>query len=86
MIRTTVSVSGMMCSMCEAHINQAIRDALPVKKVSSSHSKGKTVILSDHPLDKDLLRRTISATGYMMVSAETETIERIPFLSKLFSH
>ena len=27
MIQTTVKVSGMACSMCEAHINDAIRGA-----------------------------------------------------------
>ena len=46
MIQTTVKVSGMACSMCEAHINDAVRGAFPVEKVTSSHSKGETVILS----------------------------------------
>ena len=44
MIQTTVKVSGMACSMCEAHINDTIRTAFPVEKVSSSHSKGETVV------------------------------------------
>ena len=52
MIQTTVKVSGMDCSMCEAHINDTIRTAFPVEKVSSSHSKGETVILSQEPLDE----------------------------------
>ena len=43
----------MACSMCEAHINDAVRSAFPVDKVSSSHSKGKTVILSKEPLDEN---------------------------------
>ena len=49
MIQTTVKVSGMACSMCEAHINDAVRGAFPVEKVTSSHSKGETVILSQEP-------------------------------------
>ena len=64
MIQTTVKVSGMACSMCEAHINDAIRAAFPVEKVSSSHSKGETVILSQEPLDEGVLRAAIDATGY----------------------
>ena len=52
MIQTTVKVSGMACSMCEVHINDTIRGAFPVEKVSSSHSKGETVILSKEPLDE----------------------------------
>jgi hypothetical protein len=39
--------------MCEAHINDTIRTAFPVEKVSSSHSKGETVILSQEPLDEN---------------------------------
>ena len=35
MIQTTVEVGGMACSMCEAHINDAVRNAFPVDKVSS---------------------------------------------------
>ena len=65
MIQTTVKVSGMACSMCEAHINDAIRAALPIEKVSSSHSKGETVIVSRDPLDEEKLRGIINATGYM---------------------
>lgn len=64
MIQTTVKVSGMACSMCEAHVNDTIRAAFPVKKVSSSHTKGETVILSCEPLDEDALRAAIDATGY----------------------
>ena len=51
MIETKVRVDGMMCGMCEAHINGAVRAAFSVKKVSSSHAKGETVILSEQPLD-----------------------------------
>ena len=53
MIQTTVEVGGMACSMCEAHINDAVRGAFPVEKVTSSHSKGETVILSQEPLDEN---------------------------------
>ena len=63
MIQTTVKVSGMACSMCEAHINDAIRAAFSVEKVSSSHSKGETVILSKEPLGENALRAAINATG-----------------------
>ena len=67
MIQTTVKVSGMACSMCEAHINDAVRGAFPVEKVTSSHSKGETVILSKEPLD---------ATGYTAGEIHAETYEK----------
>ena len=41
MIQTTVKVSGMACSMCEAHINDVIRAAFSVEKVSSSIPRGR---------------------------------------------
>ena len=76
MIQTTVQVFGMACSMCEAHINDTIRTAFPVEKVSSSHSKGETVILSQEPLDENALRAAIDATGYTAGEIHTETYEK----------
>ena len=34
MIKTTVGIDGMMCGMCESHVNDAIRKSFDVKKVS----------------------------------------------------
>ena len=81
MIQTTVKVSGMACSMCEAHINDAIRRAFPVEKVTSSHSKGETVILSETPLDEAAIRETIDATGYTVGE-----IKAAPYEKKEFFH
>ena len=47
MTKTTLNVEGMMCGMCEACMNEAIRKAFEVKKVSSSHSKNLTEIISE---------------------------------------
>ena len=79
MIQTTVKVSGIACSMCEAHINDAIRAAFSVKKVSSSHSKGETVILSKEPLGENALRAGINATGYMAGEISTAVYEKKGF-------
>ena len=41
MKQITLKVDGMMCGMCESHVNEAVRKAFPkAKKVTSSHSKG----------------------------------------------
>lgn len=37
MTKTTLKIDGMMCGMCESHVNDAIRNAFEVKKVTSSH-------------------------------------------------
>ncbi len=39
MYKTTAKIDGMMCGMCEAHINETLRSKLSIKKVSSSHKK-----------------------------------------------
>ena len=56
MLKITLQVDGMMCGMCEAHVNDAVRKAFPVKKVTSSHSKGQTVILTEQDIEETVLR------------------------------
>ncbi len=65
MVKTVMQVDGMMCSMCEAHVNDAVRKAFStVKEVKSSHTKGTTEILSEEPLDEEKLRAAVEETGY----------------------
>ena len=44
MIEITVKVDGMKCPMCEAHVNEAVKNAFNVSRVASSHDSGETVI------------------------------------------
>ncbi len=66
MIQTTLKIDGMMCGMCESHINDCIRSNFKVKKVTSSHTKGQCVIQSEEALDPEKLRSVIAATGYTL--------------------
>ncbi len=76
MTKTTLKIDGMMCGHCEAHVNDAIRSAFDVKKVTSSHSKGETVIISEQPLDESRLTETINAAGYTFLSCSSEPYEK----------
>ena len=76
MIKTTVSVDGMACGMCETHINDAIRAAFPVKKATSSHTKRETVILSDARLDHEAVKRAITGAGYTPLSVTEQAVEK----------
>lgn len=76
MTKYTVLVDGMQCGMCESHINDAVRNALPIQKVSSSHSKNQTIILSEIPLDEQKLREVINGTGYTVLSVTQEPYEK----------
>ncbi len=66
----------MMCGMCEAHMNDAIRGAFAVKKVTSSHAKGETVVISEEKLDEEKLRATVNATGYKLGDITVEPYEK----------
>ena len=83
MIETIVKVDGMMCGMCESHINDAIRSHFQVRKVSSSHSKGQTVIRSQEALDQAQLRQVIDATGYKALDVVARPVEKRGLLGRL---
>lgn len=83
MIETIVKVDGMMCGMCESHINDAVRSHFQVKKVSSSHTKGQTVIQSQEPLDQEQLRQVIDATGYKALDVVSRPVEKRGLLGHL---
>ena len=84
MLKITMEIDGMMCGMCENHINDAIRREFKVKKVTSSHTKRQTVILTEKPLDEDKLRKVIDETDYKVMSIETVEEEKRGGLFGLF--
>ena len=76
MIKTTLTIDGMMCSMCEAHVNDAVRDALQVKSVKSSHKKGITEIISEQAPDLQTVKDAIEKTGYRVLDMKSEPYEK----------
>lgn len=76
MKKIILNIDGMSCGMCESHINDAIRNSFPVKKVTSSHKKGRTEILAETDLPEKTLRAVIGQTGYELVSVETVPFEK----------
>lgn len=76
MLKITIQVDGMACSMCESHVNDAIRRAFPVKKVTSFHKKGETVILTENDLDEIAIRDALAPTGYTVTAIAKEPYEK----------
>ena len=76
MVQITLKIDGMACGMCESHINDAVRSAFPVKKVTSSHSKGQTVILSEEAISEDACRAAIEYTGYDVLGYQCKPYEK----------
>ena len=69
MVQTTLKVNGMMCGMCESHINDVVRKTAQVEKVTSSHIEA--------------LKAAIAATGYTVTGAEEKPYEKKGFFSFL---
>ncbi len=77
MIKTTVKIDGMMCSMCEAHIQDVIRKSVPgAKKVAASHTKGEATFLSEEAPEESALREAIAATGYTCLAVASEPYQK----------
>ncbi|MBR3738753.1 MAG: heavy-metal-associated domain-containing protein [Eubacterium sp.] len=73
MNKITLEIDGMMCGMCEAHINDTIRKVYPkAKKLTSSHKKGKTTFLISDKPDEEKLKSAIAQTGYELKSIKSE--------------
>ena len=77
MYKTVVSIDGMMCSMCEAHICETIRKAVPAaKKVAASKGKKEASFLTEEAVDLDALKAAVDATGYTCMDIRSEPCEK----------
>ena len=77
MIKTTMKIDGMMCGMCEAHVCDAIRKAVPeAKKVAASRSKKEATFLSENAVDTESLKAAVDATGYTCLGIESEPYKK----------
>ncbi len=76
MYKTTAKIDGMMCGMCEAHVNDAIRAKLVTKKVTSSHKKGETVVIAENAFTAEQLSAALDGSGYKVLSARSEPYEK----------
>lgn len=83
MEKITVKIDGMMCGMCESHMNDTFRQNFKVKKVSSSHAKGETVAIVDEDIPDEKLKEAVKKTGYTFISAEREPYEKKRIFCKI---
>ena len=72
MIKYLVKIEGMMCGMCEAHINDIIRKNFDIRKLKSSHRKNLTTFIADDLIDENKLSELISKDGYNVISIDVE--------------
>ncbi len=77
MIKTTLKIEGMMCGMCEAHVCDAIRKAVPsAKKTAASRRKKEASFLTEEAVDTDRLKAAIDATGYTCLDISSAPYEK----------
>ena len=59
MKKIKLGMDGMMCGMCETHINNCVRTSFNVKSVKSSHLKNEAVIIAEDGLNEAELKAAI---------------------------
>lgn len=84
MKKVTLTIDGMMCGMCEAHVSDAIRKAADVKSVTASHSAGKAEVICDDSVDVLTLKAAVEEDGYKVSDIAEEPYEKKGLFAKLF--
>lgn len=64
MNKYSLNVEGMMCGMCEAHVQDAVRKVVPTAKKVKANRKKNIVTFKAEEVDNELLIKTINETGY----------------------
>ena len=83
MVKITVGIEGMACGMCEAHINEVVRNAFQVKKVTSSHTKKQTIIIAENDIPEQELKNEVAKAGYDVISVSSEPYEKKGLFGKM---
>lgn len=76
MIKTTINVEGMACGHCEARVNQAMKNAFAVSKVTSDHNKCITEVFSEAELDEAKVRSVIEGEGFKVMGMKSEQAKK----------
>lgn len=77
MIKTTLKIDGMMCGMCEAHICETIRKAVPsAKKVTASRARKEASFLTESAVNTAVLKKAIDETGYTCLGIDAVPYEK----------
>ncbi len=79
MYKIILSIDGMKCGMCEAHINDLVRKKIKVNKVSSNHKKNETTIICDAYLSNELLNNIFDGSGYKINNVKREDAKKTIF-------
>lgn len=77
MVKTTLKIDGMMCGMCESHVNDIVRKTFPdASKVKSSHRKGECSFITDRMIDGNAVKEALNEMGYKLLAVKSENYEK----------
>ena len=87
MLKIILEVEGMRCGMCETHVNDVVRRVDGVKKVKSSHAKGRTEkgrteVVAEDSVNTALIKEAIAKQGYGVGRIETQPYEKHGLFSR----
>ena len=82
MVKITMHVEGMACPMCEAHMNDAIKNAFDVKKVTSSHTEKKCEIIAKEEISEAAIFDAVKETGYIVSDVKYETHKKFSLFGR----
>ncbi|MBP3617375.1 MAG: heavy-metal-associated domain-containing protein [Lachnospiraceae bacterium] len=76
MFKITLNIEGMKCVKCSARMDEAVRNAFPVEKVTSSHEKKETVIICTEEIGDEKLREVVTGAGFELLGITKEPYEK----------
>ena len=80
MNKIVLTIDGMMCGHCEAHVCDTLRKECDSKaKVSASHTTGLAEIITEEQPDIARLKAAVSETGYKVTDVRVEPYEKKKF-------
>ena len=66
----------------DRHVNDAFRNRLNIKKVTSSHKKGESVIISEGQITSEQLEKALDGSGYRILGSESVPYEKKELFSR----
>lgn len=72
MYKNVLTIEGMRCSHCEAHVQDVLRKSFSPKKVSASASKNEAVVILDREISESEAHAAIDPTGYVLKGVTSE--------------
>ena len=75
-MREYAQIEGMRCGMCETHVGDVVRRVEGVKKVASSHAKGRTEVIAEDSVNVELIKEAIAQQGYGVGQVPSDPCEK----------